>query len=211
MANASFATLNDGTTVVKWEAAVHDSAPGDATALVAMVAANIRRLRERGRLSLSELAVRAGLAKSTLSQLEAGHANPSVETLWAVAAALGVPFGQLISLEPADVRVVRAGDGTRVGAEGSPFEARLLAASTRRGAHELYVLEAEPGPPREAASHLPGLVEHLYVVRGAMETGPVEAPVELTAGDLASFAGDVPHLYRALVPGTVAVLVMDYP
>ena len=37
-------------------------------------------------ISLTELARRAGLAKSTLSQLEAGTGNPSIETLWSLIA-----------------------------------------------------------------------------------------------------------------------------
>jgi quercetin dioxygenase-like cupin family protein len=55
------------------------------------------------------------------------------------------------------------------------------------------------------------VLEHLLVTAGAMEAGPVEAPVTLGAGDLATFPGDVPHAYRGLKPGTLAVLVMDYP
>ena len=37
---------------------------------------------------------------------------------------------------------------------------------------------------------------------GRMEVGPLDAPVALEPGDLASFAADVPHAYRALEPGT---------
>ncbi|GAA3746093.1 hypothetical protein GCM10022225_32290 [Plantactinospora mayteni] len=55
---------------------------------VPAIAAALRRERERTGISLAELARRAGIAKSTLSQLEAGNGNPSVETVWA----LGVPF-----------------------------------------------------------------------------------------------------------------------
>ena len=47
-------------------------------------------------MSLSELARRADVAKSTLSQLESGRGNPGVETVWALATALGVPFSALI-------------------------------------------------------------------------------------------------------------------
>ena len=49
-----------------------------------LIARSIRRERERVGLSLSELAKQAGIAKSTLSQLESGTGNPSVETLWAL-------------------------------------------------------------------------------------------------------------------------------
>ena len=44
-----------------------------------------------------------------------------------------------------------------------------------------------------------------------MEVGPADALAELGPGDLATFAADVPHAYRALEPGSAAVLVMDYP
>lgn len=57
-------------------------------------------VRERARtgLSLAEVARRAGIAKSTLSQLESGNGNPSLETLWSLCVALDIPFAVL--LEP---------------------------------------------------------------------------------------------------------------
>ena len=65
---------------------------------LAAVAASLRRERTRAGLSLAELARRAGVAKSTLSQLEAGTGNPSLETLWALGVALNVPFARLAGL-----------------------------------------------------------------------------------------------------------------
>jgi transcriptional regulator with XRE-family HTH domain len=182
----------------------------DAGHLVAVVAGNVRRLRERAGLSLGALAASAGVGKSTLSLLESGRANPSIETLWAIGRALGVPFGELLEPAAPQVRVVRAGEGIRVDAEGTPYHARLLASSARRGSTELYVLDAEPGPPRLAEPHVPGVVEHLLVVRGGMRVGPREAPVDLAPGDLASFDGAVPHVYETTVPATCALLWMDY-
>src|SRR6266853_6574259 len=65
-------------------------------ALITLIAASIRRERDRAGRSLTELARRAGIAKSTLSQLESGAGNPSVETLWGLGTALGVPLSRLI-------------------------------------------------------------------------------------------------------------------
>src|SRR6478672_9476973 len=93
------------------------TAPNPPAAPLAAIAASLRRERERTGLSLTELARRAGIAKSTLSQLESGAGNPSVETLWALGVALGVPFSQLVEPPPPQVRVVRAGDGTRFPSE----------------------------------------------------------------------------------------------
>jgi transcriptional regulator with XRE-family HTH domain len=46
----------------------------------AVVARNVRLLREQRGLSLAELARQAGLAKQTLSNLEQGAGNPTEDT-----------------------------------------------------------------------------------------------------------------------------------
>ncbi|MGH8829277.1 MAG: helix-turn-helix domain-containing protein, partial [Jiangellaceae bacterium] len=78
---------------------------------LAAIAASLQRERRRVGLSLAEVARRAGIAKSTLSQLESGTGNPSVETLWALSLALGVPFAQLVEPPRPKVQVIRAGQG----------------------------------------------------------------------------------------------------
>ena len=55
------------------------------------IATAVRRERERAGVSAAELARRSGVSKATISQIEAGSANPNVETLWAIATALGAP------------------------------------------------------------------------------------------------------------------------
>lgn len=121
-----------------------------------------------------------------------------------------MPFGRLVHERATTVRVLRAGAGARVEAEGAALGVRLLASSARRAAHDLYVVEAEPGAPRVADPHLPGTVEHLVLVSGRMRLGPAGEEVELAPGDYATFPGDVPHRYQALTPGTRAVLLMEH-
>ena len=180
------------------------SAPIDA------IAAAIRRERERVGLSLTELAKRAGVAKSTLSQLEAGTGNPSIETLWSLGVALGVPFSRLVEPPPAQVRVIRAGEGPRLQADAADFVATLLNAGSANTRRDIYVMELEPGRPREAEAHVPGSVEHVVVGAGRLKAGPSGEPVELGPGDYVAFPGDAPHHYEALAPGSWAVLVMEH-
>src|SRR5262249_29830605 len=94
-----------------------------ASALVAQIAATLRRERTRAGISLTELARRAGIAKSTLSQLESGSGNPSVETLWALGTALGVPFSRLVDAPRPAVRVIRCGEGPAMYSERSDYAA----------------------------------------------------------------------------------------
>lgn len=158
---------------------------------------------------MTELARRAGIAKSTLSQLESGTGNPSVETLWALGVALGVPFTKLVDPPSPQVRVIRAGRAPLVRSEKSPFGAALLASCPTGARRDLYVLELEPGAARRAEAHIPGTVEHLVVTSGRIRVGPVEKLTELAPGDYISFSGDVPHRYEALEPAT-AILLMEH-
>lgn len=178
---------------------------------VRAVAANIRSLRRDAGLTLADLASASGLGKSTLAQLESGRANPSVETLWAIAAALQVPFAQLVEEQRSAVRVVRVADRPAMrSAEAPGWAGRLLSASQRRGRFDLYSLDLEAGTVRHADAHHAGVEEHLVVTTGRMRAGPQDGPVELGAGDLVIFAADVPHVYEALET-THVVLLMSYP
>jgi len=180
------------------------------TAPLATIAVALRRERDRLGLSLTELARRAGIAKSTLSQLEAGAGNPSVETLWALAVVLDVPFSRLVDPPSPAVRVVRAGEGHAIPSELAAFTSTLLAACPPGARRDLHVVTAEPGAAREAHAHGSGTTEHLLVTAGRWSAGPVGGEAELGPGDYACFPGDEPHSYRALVAGSAAVLLMEY-
>jgi transcriptional regulator with XRE-family HTH domain len=177
---------------------------------LATIAAALRRERERVGVSLTELARRAGIAKSTLSQLEAGVGNPSVETLWSLGEALGVPFSRLVEPQAPRVQVVRSGEGPRLRSEHADFTGTLLSSGTPHDRRDIYLIELEPGPARRAEPHIPGTVEHLICAAGRIRGGPADSPVELGPGDYSTFPGDVAHVYEALEPATWAVLVMEH-
>ena len=184
---------------------------GSSDDFVRGVAANVRTLRHDAGLTLAELAAAAGLGKSTLAQLESGRANPSVETLWAIAAALEVPFARIVEEQRPALRVVRATDVPVLFSDETPgWAGRSLAATDRRGTFEIYALDLEAGTTRHAQAHQAGVTEYLLVVTGRLRAGPEAGPVELSAGDLLTFDADVPHVYEA-VETTHAVLLMSYP
>jgi transcriptional regulator with XRE-family HTH domain len=178
---------------------------------VRAVASNVRALRLDAGLTLADLASAAGLGKSTLAQLESGKANPSVETLWAIAAALRVPFARIVEEDRTALRVVRASEVPPMhSAEAPGWAGRLLATSHGRGTFDLYTLDLDAGTTRHADPHHAGVTEHLIVVGGRLRVGPETGPVELEAGDLVTFAADVPHVYEALETAH-CVLLMAYP
>ncbi|WP_225991940.1 helix-turn-helix domain-containing protein [Actinomadura montaniterrae] len=178
--------------------------------LIAQIAASIRRERARAGLTQTELARRAGIAKSTLSQLEAGTGNPSVETLWALGGALEVPFSRLVDPPRAGVRVVRAGEGPATRSEQADYTATLLASCPPNARRDVYRVAAEPGEPHLSGPHLPGTTEHVVLSTGRALAGPADDPVELAPGDYVAYPGDAPHVFRALAPGTTATFILEH-
>ncbi|MFE9323962.1 helix-turn-helix domain-containing protein [Nocardia sp. NPDC052278] len=176
----------------------------------AVIAAALRRERTRAGLSLTEVANRAGVAKSTLSQLESGTGNPSLETLWALCVALDMPFSRLLDPPRPTVHVIRAGEGPVVAAAESEYRATLLAAGPANSRRDLFRITSEPGHARKSEPHIPGVVEHVLLASGRALVGPIDAPVELTPGDYIAYPGDAPHVFEALEPDTWATLVVEY-
>ncbi|MFI6877617.1 helix-turn-helix domain-containing protein [Streptomyces sp. NPDC050400] len=187
-----------------------DAPPPKSSLPLDRIAAALRRERGRAGISLSELAKRAGIAKSTLSQLESANGKPTLETLWALAVALDVPPSLLLDPPRPTVQVIRAGQGVTVPSEQADYAATLLSACPPAARRDLYWLQVEPGSARESDPHNPGTVEHLVVATGRVLAGPQDDPVELGPGDCITYPGDLPHTCRALEPGTTCVLVMQY-
>lgn len=177
---------------------------------LAAIAASLQRERRRAGLSLTEVARRAGIAKSTLSQLESGAGNPSVETLWALSVTLNVSFAQLVDPPRPRVRVVRAGEGVAFAAERSDYVATLLASSPPHARRDIYLVSVQPGTARESDPHAPGTIEHVVLSTGRALVGLTDDPVELHPGDYIAYPGDEPHIFRALEPDTLAVLVQEH-
>ncbi|WP_163099422.1 helix-turn-helix domain-containing protein [Peribacillus alkalitolerans] len=66
-----------------------------------MIGDRVKRLREEKKMSMSELAEKAGVAKSYLSSLERNlQTNPSIQFLEKISTVLEVPVDSLLHDEP---------------------------------------------------------------------------------------------------------------
>jgi transcriptional regulator with XRE-family HTH domain len=169
----------------------------------------LRRERESAGISISELARRASISKATVSQLENGTGNPSVETLWALGDALGIPFAVLVDQPVNAPTLIRADELDGVPSAAAPYSATLLSASPPGARRDLYLIRAEPGEPRRSMPHHDGTTEHVVLMTGAAHVGPAGSPIRLSPGDYLSYAGDAAHVFEALEPGTSAVLISE--
>ncbi|MFF3767962.1 helix-turn-helix domain-containing protein [Streptomyces sp. NPDC001922] len=175
-----------------------------------MLGANLRALRTERGLSLSEVARRSGVAKSALSQLEAGLGNPTIQTVFSLSNALKVPVSDLLTerTEP-DVLLVRSAGLEVLSSEA--VDLRILRRiEPRGGVLEVYDQRVRPGARQYSEGH-PG-VEHVVVTAGVLRVGPPEDPYELGPGDYVCLPGARPHIYETAGDTPVSsVLVIEYP
>lgn len=188
------------------------SAEGQAADYAAQIGARLRDLRHARGLSLSALALEAGIGKATLSGLEDGsRGNPTIETLYAVAGRLGVPLAAILP-DPA-----RSLDSPAVVApeiRGTAVSAVLLESFAEAGVvTELYRLHIRPGPEQTSPPHPPGTVEYLTVFSGTARVGAPGATLTVPAGGHVSWTADVPHTYAAVGDEDVSasLLIRSFP
>lgn len=159
-----------------------------------LLGARIRACRTQRDLTVAELAERAQVSKSLISQIERGIAAPSIETLRRVASALEVPVFSFF-LDGVDSQmVVRADQRRTVMYPGSNVTREILSP----GSHGRMVLLWVTFPPGERSGPQP--VHHtgeecVVVIRGTLDVMMAEQSVRLNGGDSMTFDSELPHIF----------------
>lgn len=167
----------------------------------AAVGARIREARERKMISLSALARDAGIGKATLSQLEAGERNPTLETLYAICGPLGIPLSVLVG----------EGGGSEAVAAGGMRAVLLDLRHRPDGATvEVFRLEFPAGAKHSSPAHGAAVTEHLVVTSGVVRVR-LGGSVVVAAGDSTTWTSSRKHSYAAVGGPAEAVLVMTTP
>lgn len=183
------------------------------SAQTAVVASNLHKWRQRRGLSVSALAREAGVSKSTISELERGTSNPSLDTLWAIAKSLKVSLGDFFVAIDHDrePHVRRFRDAPSLTKEGGAHQAKLLLGWLASGQIEIAFVSLESGARRNSPGNAPGVVERVVCVTGQVQVGPTEHYATLDVGDLITFSADQPHFYHAPDGPGELVVVQQYP
>src|SRR5262245_58428797 len=177
----------------------------------------LRSERTARGLSLRELARRAGVSPSLLSQIETAKIFPSVGTLYAIVRELGVSIDEIFVLDDMDpppstpedappparpaaapfaqgsTPVLRASDRSAIQLESGVRWERLTA-RTENGVEFLYTVYAaggESAPESAPIDH--GGREFGIVVRGSLEVTVGDEQFTLTPGDTVFFESTIPH------------------
>lgn len=172
------------------------------------VGRRLRMLRRERDLSLSELARRSGVGKGTLSELESGTRNPTLETLYAATTALGLPLSAVLS-DP-----LPTGDRgpAPAGVSGSAVTAVLLERYEDEGAvTDVFRVSIRAGAVQESQAHVAGTRESLMVLTGTAVVGPPDDTRTAGPGASAHWRADTPHVYGAPDGDVEGVLFVRSP
>ncbi len=157
----------------------------------------IRALRMERDLQQRQLAEKAGLTPSMVSQIESGRLTPSLHTLGKVAGALGVTIAALFDGQPAgSILVTRKKDYPVVSFDGSSERWAVLGAGLFQGKIRAVVstLDARSkGMTTEKVVIKPGQMKLFYVLDGTVALHYNGERHALETGDSALLDGGTPH------------------
>jgi transcriptional regulator with XRE-family HTH domain len=149
-------------------------------------------------MTLEQLALRAGVSKSVLSQIERDQTNPTLATLWRIAEALEIRpeaflGGAASGADDAAIEHVKRHAVPRIASEDGRVRLDILGPLDTADWLQWYLVTAEPGGVLVSESHGDGSREHLTVIDGALTVATPSAHVRLSEGDTARYATDVRH------------------
>jgi transcriptional regulator with XRE-family HTH domain len=175
-----------------------------AAVLAAAIGSRVRHERQARGWTLDQLAQSSGVSRRMLVNVEQGNVNPSVGTLLRLSDALGIGLPELVEPPERDrIAITRAGDGAVLWTGASGGCGVLLAGTVRPDVLELWEWRLEVGDVRESEAHSPGTKELVHVLQGGLVLQVGAETLRLSAGDAASFPGDVAHAYASSDGGPV--------
>ncbi|MDQ1077933.1 helix-turn-helix domain-containing protein [Pseudoroseomonas cervicalis] len=156
----------------------------DRTEVLAHVAENLRRFRQRAGLSQSALAAASGLSRRMIVSLEGGETNISLASLDRLAEALGVSFVQMVSHPQADPGRVEA-----LAWRGASPDSRatLLGSVPARSWAELWSWSLAPGERYAAGPAPSGWHAMIAVTEGRLRLELAEGIRQVPRGDFTIF------------------------
>jgi transcriptional regulator with XRE-family HTH domain len=162
--------------------------------MVPVIGNILKRYREKMRKNQGEIASKAGISISMLSQIERGVVSPSIDTLCCVCTALGLEISELFRrIAPeTPIRIKRTGERLSIRHHGVLFE-QLAASVQSNFPAELLLIEVVPGKQIGLSGSGHEGIEMGYVLEGSALLTVEGKDFLLGKGDSVSFNATLPH------------------
>ncbi len=159
----------------------------------------LRLVRERKNMTLKDVAAKAGVSESLISQIERNRVSPSIDTLIAIANTLNIDLEYLFKDLKHDkvVSIIKPEDRNKLLMNGVDYQQLSFIPETEiNPSVEAFYIDIPPGkekgdiefghPGRELGTIIQGEGELIYGT----------STYKLEAGDTISFPSDIPHIVR---------------
>jgi transcriptional regulator with XRE-family HTH domain len=159
----------------------------------------LREVRKRKRMTIREVAEKAGVSESLISQIERNRISPAIDTLLGIVDILEIDPDFIFKDYKKDrsVHLVRTNEKKRAIIDGVTYEQLShTIASAEEHAIEAYMLEIPPGgrSGNDEYGHIGS--ELGVIIKGRGECTIGKQVVVLKEGDSISFSADAPHQLR---------------
>jgi transcriptional regulator with XRE-family HTH domain len=170
----------------------------------------IRSLRQARHVTLRQLAERAGVTESFLSQVEREVASPSIASVQRIARALDLGIADLFA-DDLHGRLVRRADRRRISYPGlNAVDEFLTAGSGGRLQLILTTIEPDGGTGDEPYAHESD-EEVVVVLSGSLELWVADEHHLLEEGDAIAYSSRLPHRNRNPGDGPAVILFCCTP
>lgn len=169
------------------------------TAVATAISRKVGMLRRERRLSFDQLALRSGVSKGLLVQLEQGKSNPSIATLCRIASALGISVAEIVDVgDVQPVKIVGPEAHARLWSGPKGGYGTLVIGSDGPDMLEQWDWELRPGESHQSPPHGRGTREIIWVQSGILSLELDGERHVVEAGSSLYAMTDRPHAYACV-------------
>lgn len=158
------------------------------------ISEKIKNLRKQRGIKITELAMRAGVSKSYISQLEKGKLSPKIDTLKKILDSLGISLPEFFNeIEEESIHFTR-----KEFIDFTPRSTRIkviLLTPIRERNFDIYYVELQPGMKTSTEEPHPG-EEGGYVLKGELTIKLGGREIKVKRGDSYSFRCNKVHYFK---------------
>ncbi|HOV14455.1 MAG TPA: XRE family transcriptional regulator [Spirochaetota bacterium] len=174
----------------------------------------IREVREKRKMTMKEVAEKAGLSESLISQIERNKVSPAIDTLLSILDILDIDMEYVFSDIKKDkkVNIVKNGQRNKFFFDGIVYEeVSKIDSDNKEHSIEAYYLEITEGKDKGSKDygHIGKELGIILEGRGELKYGNKSYILE--KGDSVSFSSDIPHILKNVGEGKLRAFWVTTP
>ncbi len=171
---------------------------------------NLKKLRNERSLSLGQLSKLSDVSKMMLSQIERGKSNPTINTIWKIAAGLSIPYTLLFEQPTSETQVITREDAIHQCSEDGNYKHFCYYPNTPVRNFELFQMELEVNGKYCSLGHPEKSEEYILVFAGELILEVDGKEHQLSSNNTITFDAAKEHSYTNNCNNTVKAVIINY-